>query len=183
MTVVPSDIRGNMSIICDTCGDVVRIPDVTTDSAVVWPLITGLGWTGSPFAAGSHRCPRCDADPPPVPVARSATAKTHSAAFDIRRRAGADTAVVTPLTDLDEASAGLLREPLADVVRTHRNVLLDMRAVAIIDSAGLGLLVRAHQDARDRGGSLALVAPSRYVLTVLHTMRLDQMFEILPTAE
>ncbi|MDI5943965.1 STAS domain-containing protein, partial [Micromonospora sp. DH15] len=39
-----------------------------------------------------------------------------------------------------------------------------------------GLLVRAHQEARQRGVVLCLAAPSRFVRTVLHTMRLDGLF-------
>ncbi len=58
--------------------------------------------------------------------------------------------------------------------------VLDLHAVHLIDSAGLGLLVRAHHEAKHRGGSLSLVAPSRYVRTVLHTMRLDTVFHTYP---
>jgi hypothetical protein len=36
MTVVPSDIAGAMSVICDGCGDTTQIPDVTNDSTAQW---------------------------------------------------------------------------------------------------------------------------------------------------
>jgi len=94
-----------------------------------------------------------------------------------------DTAVVTPLTDVDAAAAELLREALASAVRDHRHVIVDMHAAGTIDSAGLSLLVRAHREAKSRGGTLSLAAPSRYVVTVLHTMHLHQVFALYPDLE
>jgi anti-sigma B factor antagonist len=58
-----------------------------------------------------------------------------------------------------------------------------MRAVHFIDSSGLGLLMRTRQEARSHGGTVSLAAPSRFVLTVLHTMRLDGAFPRLPDQE
>lgn len=55
-----------------------------------------------------------------------------------------------------------------------------MRDAGVIDSAGLGLLVRAYRCTKRCGGGLSLVAPSRFVITVLHTMHLDGMFPIFP---
>ena len=91
-----------------------------------------------------------------------------------------DAVVVRPLTDLDREAAEELRPDLMSAAGEGRAVVVDLHAVHLIDSAGLGLLVRAHQEAKQNGGRLALVAPSRFVLTVLHTMRLDGMFTIYP---
>ena len=94
-----------------------------------------------------------------------------------------DTAVVTPLTDIDADAADLLREALAEAVGAHRHVVVDLHAAQHIDSAGLSLLVRAFNDAKGRGGRLSLAAPSRYVVTVLHTMKLHQVFPLFPDVE
>ncbi|GID32825.1 STAS domain-containing protein [Paractinoplanes brasiliensis] len=94
-----------------------------------------------------------------------------------------DVAVVTPSHDLDAAASELLREALADAVRDHRHVIVDMHAAPTIDSAGLSLLVRAYNDAKARGGTLSLAAPSRYVVTVLHTMKLHQIFAVYPDVD
>ncbi|MFI6064235.1 STAS domain-containing protein [Micromonospora sp. NPDC051227] len=51
------------------------------------------------------------------------------------------------------------------------------------DPTGLGLLVRAHPDARERGVTLCLAAPSRFIRTVLHTMRLDGAFPIFDSRD
>ena len=102
------------------------------------------------------------------------------ASYAVRTLEDVAAVVVTPLMDIDADLAETLRDGLAAALSTNRHVVLDLHAVHLIDSAGLGLLVRAHQGAKDRGGSLSLVAPSRFILTVLHTMRLDMIFSTYP---
>jgi anti-anti-sigma factor len=94
-----------------------------------------------------------------------------------------DVAVVTPSTDLDTAAVELLREALTEAVQHHRHVVVDLHAAPTIDSAGLSLLVRAYNEAKSHGGTLSLAAPSRYVVTVLHTMKLHQVFPQYPDVE
>lgn len=71
-----------------------------------------------------------------------------------------------------------LRDDLMREAALHRHAVVDLHAVAFIDSAGLGLLVRARQEARQHGGTFDVVLPSRFVLTVLHTMRLEAVFRV-----
>jgi anti-anti-sigma factor len=84
--------------------------------------------------------------------------------------------VLTPSGDIDVLVADVLREALTSATADDRDVVLDLSRVGMVDSTGLGLLVRAHRDARQQGRTFCLVAPSRFVLTVLHTMRLDSVF-------
>ncbi|WP_436534653.1 STAS domain-containing protein [Actinoplanes sp. HUAS TT8] len=96
-----------------------------------------------------------------------------------------DTTVIVPRTDLGAEIVETLRPALGKEIQERRYVVIDLRSAGAIDSAGLGLLVRTHQEAKRHGRFLALVAPSRYVLVVLHTMRLDGVFDIfddLPAA-
>jgi anti-anti-sigma factor len=167
-----------VTLICDTCGADETTAEVTHDTDVVWPLVGALGWTGSPFATGKHLCPPCSAEPPTQPSLRTQNARLHSAAYELHVHDDLDAVVIAPLTDLDAESAVALKPALEQATRSHRRVLLDMRSAEIVDSAGLGIIVRARQDAKQHGGTLALAAPSRYVLTVLHTMRLDRVFDI-----
>ncbi|MBG0565449.1 STAS domain-containing protein [Actinoplanes sp. NEAU-A11] len=91
--------------------------------------------------------------------------------------AGFPVRVVTLGADLDRSLVGQVRPVLTGA---GRDVVIDMSEVGVVDSAGLGLLVRAFRSAKRRGASLCLVAPSRFVITVLHTMRLDGLFPIYP---
>nr|WP_246595397.1 STAS domain-containing protein [Actinoplanes auranticolor] len=169
-------------LICDQCGSEETTPEMTRDNDVVWPLIASHGWTGSPFATGAHRCPRCSITVArPADTVRDAPAPAHGASYDIREHD--DAVVITPLTDVDAGLAEVLRDGLMAAAGRYAHVVVDLRAVHFIDSSGLGLLVRARQEARSHGGTVSLAAPSRFVLTVLHTMRLDVAFPHFPDQE
>ncbi|GAA0434847.1 hypothetical protein Aca07nite_00080 [Actinoplanes capillaceus] len=179
MTALPGDADGLVTVICDGCGEVREATDMLRDEEVVWPSIHRLGWTGSPFATGTHHCPAC-ADTvrrtTPAPTAGTAPGR----ACQVRDVAGSRIRVVVLRADLDQQLVDRVRPIVVGTTGAGRDLVVDMRHAPVIDSAGLGLLVRAHRDARRRGARLCLVAPSRFVLTVLHTMHLDGVFTILP---
>ncbi|MET8318599.1 STAS domain-containing protein [Micromonospora sp. NPDC005189] len=173
MTVVPDEHL--MTLICDTCGETIRgTACVLPDAEVVWTLVAEHGWSGSPFATGPHRCPHCSLLPP--------SGGGH-VAFDDHGPGGIlgidqldDVTVIAATGDLDTDDT--VRTALRHVTEVGEHVVVDLSRVHIIDSTGLGLLVRAHRDARERDVTLCLAAPSRFIRTVLHTMRLDGAFPI-----
>jgi len=85
-------------------------------------------------------------------------------------------AVVRLEGDIDMAMAPALRDALGWATRHHLGVVVDLADAGTIDSVGLGVLIRGHRRARHRGGVMCLAAPSRFLLTVLHTMHLDGVF-------
>lgn len=91
--------------------------------------------------------------------------------------------VVTVRGDVDLDLAEPLRTVLAEAVAGRGRVVLDFAQVGVIDSVGLEVLVRAHRDARRRGGEICLVAASRFIITVLHTMRLDAIFPLFDNCQ
>lgn len=181
MTFVPGE-SGTATLICDQCGGEDCATGVTSDSDVVWPFVSGLGWTGSPFATGAHRCPRCSssAGPPPTPSGGAEVPRSFGASYDVRTRSDLDAVVITPLSDMDASLVERLRDEVMRAAHTYAHVVMDMHAVDFIDSAGLGLLVRAHQAAKQHDATFTLAAPSRFIRTVLHTMRLDGVFGSFP---
>ncbi|MDG4831730.1 anti-sigma factor antagonist [Solwaraspora sp. WMMD1047] len=183
MTVVPATADTSV-LICDRCGTQDQAAGVIDDSELVWPLVASVGWTGSPFATGPHSCPRCaDVVSEPVTPVHELPAPAHGASYDLQVHHDIDAVVVTPLVDIDAGVAETFRDGLQTAADTCRHIVLDLHAVHLIDSAGLGLLVRARQEAKHNGGLLHLVAPSRFILTVLHTMRLDAIFPTHPDKE
>ncbi len=161
MTVVPDD--NMMTLICDGCGETAASTAVVLpDDEVVWTLVSEHGWSGSPFATGPHRCAGCTPPPPGRDV-------------PVQPLGGPDHDEVTEAA----TTADPLRTALSDATEHEGRLVVDLSAVEQIDSVGLGLLVRARQEARQRGAELCLHAPSRFVLTVLHTMRLDTAFPIV----
>ncbi len=167
MTVVPDE--NTMTLICDGCGETaVSTAVVLPDAEVVWTLVSEHGWSGSPFATGPHRCPRCT----PLPVTGRSAGPTSLGVDDLDDVGAPTSRVGAPDTDR-------LRVALTKATEHDGQVVVDLSAVEHIDSVGLGLLVRARQEARQRGTELCLYAPSRFVLTVLHTMRLDAAFPVV----
>ncbi|MGB2568967.1 STAS domain-containing protein [Micromonospora citrea] len=180
MTVVPHDHL--MTLICDSCGDTVTGPTcVLPDAEVVWTLVSEHGWSGSPFAVGPHRCPHCSLLPSSggghVPC------EGHGPGGILGIDHLDDTTVVAATGDIDLDTGDTLRIALRHAADMGGHVVVDLTDVHVIDSTGLGLLVRAHREARDRGATLCLVGPSRFVRTVLHTMRLDPVFPIYDSRE
>ncbi|MEV6846408.1 STAS domain-containing protein [Actinoplanes sp. NPDC051411] len=89
-----------------------------------------------------------------------------------------DSALVRVHGNLDATMAPDLRDALCWAVDRHTAVVVDLAGSPRVDPAGLGVLIRAHGRAKHRGGVICLVAPSRFVLTVLHTMHVDGVFPI-----
>ncbi|MGC4879004.1 STAS domain-containing protein [Micromonospora sp. DT43] len=180
MTVVPDDHL--MTLICDTCGDsLTAAACVLPDAEVVWTLVSEHGWSGSPFATGPHRCPHCSLLSPARPGHSSGEGHGSGGILGIDHLD--DATVVTAAGDIDFDTGDALRAALRDAADAIGPVVVDLSRVHVIDSTGLGLLVRAHLDARERGVTLCLAAPSRFIRTVLHTMRLDGVFPVFDSRD
>ncbi|MFG3644272.1 STAS domain-containing protein [Micromonospora sp. NPDC047762] len=180
MTVVPDEYL--MTLICDTCGETIRgTACVLPDAEVVWTLVAEHGWSGSPFATGPHRCPHCSLLPASTGGHASCDEHGPGGILGIDHLDG--TTVIAATGDIDLDTGDNLRTALRHVAEVGGHVVVDLSRVHIIDSTGLGLLVRAHRDARERGVTLCLAAPSRFIRTVLHTMRLDGAFPIFDSRD
>jgi anti-sigma B factor antagonist len=83
--------------------------------------------------------------------------------------------------EIDIATSPAIRESLMAAINAGNvHLAVDMSGVAFIDTAGIGVLVAAANRAREAGGGLSLLAPSRQVRRLLDVFHLDA---ILPTAQ
>ena len=57
-------------------------------------------------------------------------------------------------------------------------LVMDLEEVPMIDSSGIGLLVRHLTMAKQRGGSLKLLKPSKFALQTLKLVRVLNLFEV-----
>ena len=90
----------------------------------------------------------------------------------------------TRLSPADLASVGALRTRLRDVlVDGGVHLLVDLRDVTFMDSAGLGALVAIRKQARVFRGSFGVVAPSRQVRRLLELTSLDKVFPCFDSLE
>ena len=98
-------------------------------------------------------------------------------AIELRRKGGTTRVVLDG--ELDLVTAPALRERLLEVERTEPPVLvLDLRQVTFLDSAGMAELVTAQQRARKRQARLVLVRdPSAPIAQALDIARIDTALE------
>jgi anti-anti-sigma factor len=180
MTAVSAENGSGVQLICDSCGNVASTDGCgLQDAVVVYVAVAAIGWAGSGFASGPHRCPDC------LPLAApSAASADRVAVLDRVRVEQLPTAAVVRVTgEIDMAVAPELRSALEAAVGAHPNVIVDLSQAGVIDSAGLSTLVRARNAARRRQGQLLLAGPSRFVQTVLRTMRLHTAFRTFGTVQ
>lgn len=74
---------------------------------------------------------------------------------------------------------GLLRNKIKELMTAgHKNVLLNLRELTYLDSAGMGELVGACTTLRNLGGDLRLVNPQERVSHLLRMTKLTMIFRI-----
>jgi anti-sigma B factor antagonist len=62
-------------------------------------------------------------------------------------------------------------------------IVVNLSEVPMIDSSGIGVLVKALTSAKQRGGSVKLVNPSKFALQVLRLIGVVNLFEIFEDEE
>ncbi|TXK17255.1 STAS domain-containing protein [Homoserinibacter sp. GY 40078] len=94
---------------------------------------------------------------------------------------GPDSAALTLAGRFDAVEAVAVRERLAQPDLTDaRHLVIDLRAVAFIDSAGLAALARARRDRTLTGGSVTLVRPaSEDAMRVFRLTQFDEIFTMI----
>lgn len=98
--------------------------------------------------------------------------------FKLRTQSlGGDTSLVELRGELDVYSCRTARDEFRALLDSpQRRFLLDMSRLTFIDSAGLGMLVRFHQRARDMGGDLVLVGATPSTRKLFRMTGLDALF-------
>ena len=72
-----------------------------------------------------------------------------------------------------------LSATLTDLLNAGDNhFLLDLQEVPMVDSSGIGLLVRFLTSAKQGGGTLKLLQPSKFILQTLKLVRVLSLFEV-----
>lgn len=72
-----------------------------------------------------------------------------------------------------------LRVALEDQMKdNHFQIVLDLADVQMVDSSGIGAIMRALTSLKQRGGSLKLLNPSKFTLQTLKIVGLLNLFEV-----
>lgn len=76
-------------------------------------------------------------------------------------------------------SVDRLRATLDDLLATGaKQYVVDLADVAMLDSSGIGLLVMYLNNAKQRGGSLKLLNPSKFAVQTLKMIGLLNLFQV-----
>jgi anti-sigma B factor antagonist len=71
------------------------------------------------------------------------------------------------------------REQVKSLVQSgEKNLAVNLAAVSMLDSSGIGTLVRTHKLLAESGGKFTLFAPSKKVRQTLKIVGLDRFLEI-----
>ena len=72
----------------------------------------------------------------------------------------------------------VMRDALSELIEAgEKRILVDMKHVSYMDSAGLGELVACHRRAEELGCSLKILNPSEKITTLLEVMHIEEVFE------
>jgi anti-anti-sigma factor len=92
--------------------------------------------------------------------------------------------VVTAPEEIDIGNAPGLRAALLEAAaHASRTLVVDMAQTQFCDSAGLNVLVRAHQQAQAREGELLLVIRAAAVLRIFAVIGIDHLIPTFPDLE
>jgi anti-sigma B factor antagonist len=92
--------------------------------------------------------------------------------------------VVAAPEEIDIVNAAGLRAALLEAAaHGSRTLVVDMARTQFCDSAGLNVLVRAHQRARAEGGELLLVICAAAVLRIFAVTGIDHLIPNFPNLE
>ena len=90
--------------------------------------------------------------------------------------------VVTAPEEIDVTNAGRLRSALLEAAaQGHAAVVVDMSQTQFCDSAGLNVLVRAHQRAETKGGQVRLVIAATDVRRIFAVTGIDRVIPSFPS--
>ena len=88
-------------------------------------------------------------------------------------------AVLQPEGDLVAARLPALRSKLQEMLGAGTvHLTLDLAGAQMVDSAGIGLLISAHNSLKKAGGELTVVHASKDILDLFRTMRIHQHFSV-----
>lgn len=180
MAAVPLTDPHVLALRCDRCGRYLAGLTAQADS---WPLLWDLalehGWVGGGRPDAAHQCPRCASR---SPYALRLISEP-SGRLQARLHALEKIVVCRLAGELDVTVIRELRALLTFLSDRHVHIVLDLRALRLLDSKVVGVLLRTRHGLLRRGGLLCLAAPSPLVVALLGALRLAGVFEVFDSGE
>jgi anti-anti-sigma factor len=100
------------------------------------------------------------------------------------RITGDGVVVVAPHGRLDlPVAAGLSKQLIGLVETGNTRLVVDLSAVELIDSSGLGSLVAGFEAARDSGGDLKIMSPTEQATIVMELTKVNRVLRTVTSPE
>lgn len=98
-------------------------------------------------------------------------------------RSGSVTVLTVTNSTIDLRNAKAFQRELVERIGEEKQIVLDMKAVDFVDSAGLGGLISVLRNQLTRSGDVRLAGLSDRVAVLLEVTRLDRVFTIFPDVD
>ncbi|MFI6408195.1 STAS domain-containing protein [Streptomyces sp. NPDC050548] len=93
------------------------------------------------------------------------------------------TVVVAAAGEIDQQTAGSLREALELPDGVAPRIVLDLREVTFMDSSGINVLLAVHQTLAQADGWLRLAGTAPSVLRIIQLVGIDAVIDCFPTVQ
>ena len=103
--------------------------------------------------------------------------------FSIQHDHNGDVAVVTVSGRIDSVTAATLDTDLSKIVHDHKKVVLDLKGVEYMSSAGVRAIVKTLRSAEKSGGGIKLAGITNLVADVLETVGMMELMDTYPSVD
>ncbi len=94
-----------------------------------------------------------------------------------------DVAVVSPSGRVDSVTAAMLEKELEKALRNSKRIVLDLKAVKYLSSAGVRAILKASQDTKKSGGGVRLARIPAQVIETLENVGVIQLLQTFASLE
>ena len=103
--------------------------------------------------------------------------------FSIKSERNGNVTIVTISGRVDSVTAAALDSELAKIVREDKKIILNLKNMAYLSSAGVRAIIKALQSAQKSEGGVKLASVPEQVMEVLQTVGMMQMLQAYPSVD
>lgn len=103
--------------------------------------------------------------------------------FSVNQSVTGDVAVMGIAGRVDSLSSVTLEAELLKVIKAHKKIVLDMKNVEYLSSAGVRVIMKVLQSTQKSGGGVKLASLSKTVNEVLENVGVTQFVNVFPSVD
>ena len=103
--------------------------------------------------------------------------------FSVSSELNESVSIVTVTGRVDSVTAAALDTELTKIVSEHKQIVLDLKGVDYLSSAGVRAIIKALRSAEKSGGGVKLAHIPNVVAEVLETVGMMQTLEVYPSVD